>query len=263
VLLAAKVARKPCVVLEQNRVPGRTNRLLGRLVDEVHLTFSESRRFFHRKDNLRLTGNPIRPGIVQHDRLAAARKLHLSPEKTTLFVFGGSRGAHRINLALVDALPFLERIRRLQLLVQTGEEDFELVQRAVRTARIRASVHRYLDDIAVAYSVANLALCRAGATTIAELTACGLPAIFVPYPHAADDHQHWNAEKLVSLGAAELMTDDQLTGKRLARVVRRLVMNPHHLRRMAVRSRVLARPDAALRVAQSIERLAGAGEEAA
>jgi UDP-N-acetylglucosamine--N-acetylmuramyl-(pentapeptide) pyrophosphoryl-undecaprenol N-acetylglucosamine transferase len=263
VLLAACATRRPCVVLEQNRVPGRTNRLLGRLADEVHLTFSESRRYFQRKDNLRLTGNPIRPGLIKSDRLAAARAFGLSPAKTTLLVFGGSRGARRINQALVDALPLLERIRRLQLLVQTGEDDYETVREAVSRSRLRASVHRYLDDIGQAYGVTDLALCRAGATTIAELTACGLPAIFVPYPHAADDHQRWNAEKLKSVGAAELIADDQLTGRRLARVVRRLVMNPNHLRRMAMRSRIQARPHAAERVASAIERLAGSGAEAA
>jgi UDP-N-acetylglucosamine--N-acetylmuramyl-(pentapeptide) pyrophosphoryl-undecaprenol N-acetylglucosamine transferase len=263
VMLAAKVARRRCLVMEQNRVPGRTNRLLGRLVDEVHLTFAESRRYFVRKDNLRLSGNPIRPGLVRHDRLPAARKYRLSPDKSTLFVFGGSRGAHRINAALVEALPLLERIRRLQLLVQTGDDDYDWVRREVAKTRIRSAVRPFMEDIAEGYSLADLLLCRSGATTIAELTACGLPAILVPYPHAADDHQFWNAEKLVSFGAAERILDDELTGKRLARVVRRLVMNPNHLRRMAVRARVLSRPQAAERIAQSIERLAGVGEEAA
>ncbi|MGD8397206.1 MAG: undecaprenyldiphospho-muramoylpentapeptide beta-N-acetylglucosaminyltransferase [Candidatus Eiseniibacteriota bacterium] len=262
VVVAAKLARCPCVVLEQNRVPGRTNRLLARLADEVHLTFSESRRYFGRKDNLRLTGNPIRPGLVLRDRSPALDSFGLAAEKTTLLVFGGSRGAHRINLALVEALPLLARIRKLQLLVQTGDEDLEMVRQAVAGVPIRASVHRYLDDIALGYSVAGLVVCRAGATTLAELTACGLPSILVPYPHAADDHQRWNAEKLVQHGAAVSIADEELTGKRLARVVRRLVLSPNHLHRMAVQARILARPEAALRVAESVERLAGLGDPA-
>jgi UDP-N-acetylglucosamine--N-acetylmuramyl-(pentapeptide) pyrophosphoryl-undecaprenol N-acetylglucosamine transferase len=257
VVLAGKLMRRPCVVLEQNRVPGRTNRLLARVADEVHVSFSESRRYFHRKDNLKLTGNPVREGIVLRDRMPVARKLALALDKTTLLVFGGSRGAHRLNQAVVDALPFIERIRKLQLILQTGEADHAWVKNEVGKTHIRAVVEPFLTDIAEAYCMADLVLCRAGATTIAEITACGLAAILVPYPHAADQHQLKNAEKLVSVGAAEMILDQELTGKRLARVVRRLVMSDHQLRRMAVRARMVARPEAADRVARSIERLAG------
>ena len=257
VVLAGKLMRRPCVVLEQNRVPGRTNRLLARFADEVHVSFSESRRYFHRKDNLKLTGNPVRDGIVLRDRLPVARKLGLALDRITLLVFGGSRGAHRLNQAVVDALPFIERIRKLQLILQTGEEDHAWVKEAVEKARIRAVVEPYLANIAEAYCMADFVLCRAGATTIAEITACGLASILVPYPHATDDHQRKNAEKLVSVGAAEMVLDEELTGKRLARVVRRLVMSDNQLRRMAVRARMMARPEAADRVARSIERLAG------
>jgi UDP-N-acetylglucosamine--N-acetylmuramyl-(pentapeptide) pyrophosphoryl-undecaprenol N-acetylglucosamine transferase len=157
---------------------------------------------------------------------------------------------------VVDALPFIERIRKLQLIVQTGEDDLEWVKREVGKARVRALVAPYLSDIAEAYCMADLVLCRAGATTIAEITACGLPAILVPYPHSTDDHQLLNAEKMLSLGAAEMVRDEELTGKRLARVVRRLVMSSHQLRRMGVRARLAARPQAADRVARAIERLA-------
>ncbi len=257
VVLAGKVMRRPTLLLEQNRVPGRTNRLLSRFADEVHLSFSESRRYFSRKDNLKLSGNPVREGIVRRDRVPAAQKFGLALDKTTLFVFGGSRGARRLNQAVVDALPLLEKIRRLQLILQTGEEDHAWVEAEVAKSRIRAVVAPYLDDIAEAYCLADLVLCRAGATTVAEITACGLAAILVPYPHAADDHQSMNAEKLVQVGAAEMIKDEELTGKRLARIVRRLVMSEHQLRRMAVRARLMARPDAAERVAAAIERLAG------
>jgi UDP-N-acetylglucosamine--N-acetylmuramyl-(pentapeptide) pyrophosphoryl-undecaprenol N-acetylglucosamine transferase len=257
VVLAGKMTGHPCLVLEQNRVPGRTNRLLSRFVDEVHLTFSESRRFFHRKDNLKLSGNPVRDGIVQRDRIPVARKFGLSLDKTTLFVFGGSRGARRLNQAVVDALPLLEKIRRLQLILQTGDEDFSWVKGEVARTRLRAVVEPYLTEIADAYCLADLVLCRAGATTLAEVTACGLPSVLVPYPHAADDHQVANAEKLLNLKAAEMIRDEELTGKRLARIVRRLVMSEHQLKRMAVRARLAARPDAAERVARAIARLAG------
>jgi UDP-N-acetylglucosamine--N-acetylmuramyl-(pentapeptide) pyrophosphoryl-undecaprenol N-acetylglucosamine transferase len=257
VVLAGKVTGKPCLLLEQNRIPGRTNRVLSRFVNEVHLSFSESRRFFKRKDHLKLSGNPVREGIVQRDRLPVARRLGLSPDKATLFVFGGSRGAHRLNQSVVDALPLLEKIRKLQLIVQTGEEDHAWVKEELAKTRIRAVVEPYLNEIADAYCMADLVLCRAGATTLAEITLCGLPSILVPYPHAADDHQVANADKLVNLEAAEMVRDEELTGKRLARVVRRLVMSEHQLRRMAVRARLAARPDASLRVARAIERLAG------
>jgi UDP-N-acetylglucosamine--N-acetylmuramyl-(pentapeptide) pyrophosphoryl-undecaprenol N-acetylglucosamine transferase len=258
VVLAGKFCRRPCVLLEQNSVPGRTNRLLARIADEVHLSFAESRRYFQRKDNLKLTGNPVREGIVRRDRVPVAERYGLALEKSTLLVFGGSRGARRLNQAVVDALPLLERVRKLQIIIQTGQDDYAWVKAELEKSRIRAVVAPFLSDIAEAYCLADLVLCRAGATTLAEITACGLPAVLVPYPHAADDHQLRNAEKLVAVGAAELVLDEELTGKRLARVVRRLVMNEHQLRRMAVRSRMVARPSAAERVASSIERLAGA-----
>jgi UDP-N-acetylglucosamine--N-acetylmuramyl-(pentapeptide) pyrophosphoryl-undecaprenol N-acetylglucosamine transferase len=257
-VLAGKFCRRPCVLLEQNSVPGRTNRLLARIADEVHLSFAESRRYFQRKDNLKLTGNPVREGIVRRDRVPVAERYGLALEKSTLLVFGGSRGARRLNQAVVDALPLLERVRKLQIIIQTGQDDYAWVKAELEKSRIRAVVAPFLSDIAEAYCLADLVLCRAGATTLAEITACGLPAVLVPYPHAADDHQLRNAEKLVAVGAAELVLDEELTGKRLARVVRRLVMNEHQLRRMAVRSRMVARPSAAERVASSIERLAGA-----
>jgi len=257
VVLAGRFMRKPTLVLEQNRVPGRTNRLLARFVNEVHLSFSESRRYFPRKDNLKLTGNPVREGIVRRDRVPVAARFGLSLDKTTLFVFGGSRGARRLNQAVVDSLPLLEKIRRLQLILQTGEEDHAWVKAEVAKSKMRAVVEPYLDDIADAYCMADLVLCRAGATTVAEITTCGLASILVPYPHAADDHQVMNAEKLVQVGAAEMIKDEELTGKRLARIIRRLVMSEHQVRRMAVRARLMARPDAADRVARAIERLAG------
>jgi len=258
VVLAGKCFGRPCLLLEQNSVPGRTNRLLARFADEVHLSFAESRRYFQRKDNLKLTGNPVREGIVRRDRAAVAERYGLALEKSTLLVFGGSRGARRLNQALVDALPLLEKVRKLQIIVQTGEEDYGWVKAEIEKARIRAVVAPFLGEIAEAYCLADLVLCRAGATTLAEITACGLPAVLVPYPHAADGHQLTNAQKLVAAGAAELVLDEELTGKRLARIVRRLVMNEHQLHRMAVRSRLVARPLAADRVARSIERLAGA-----
>jgi UDP-N-acetylglucosamine--N-acetylmuramyl-(pentapeptide) pyrophosphoryl-undecaprenol N-acetylglucosamine transferase len=162
-----------------------------------------------------------------------------------------------LNQAVVDALPLLEKIRRLQLILQTGDEDFTWVKGEAAKTRLRTVVEPYLTEIADAYCLADLVLCRAGATTLAEITACGLPSVLVPYPHAADDHQVANAEKLLNLEAAEMIRDEELTGKRLARIVRRLVMSEHQLKRMAVRARLAARPDAAERVARAIARLAG------
>jgi UDP-N-acetylglucosamine--N-acetylmuramyl-(pentapeptide) pyrophosphoryl-undecaprenol N-acetylglucosamine transferase len=255
--LMAKLRGIPVVVQEQNSVPGATNRWLNLIADEVHISFVESRSYFRRRDNLKVTGNPIRRSLLRQDRISAYESLQLDPSKSTLLVFGGSRGAASINKAFQDALPRLTRISNLQVLWQTGKDDAPAMRERVRGLSIPVHVMPYVDQMEKAYAVADLAICRAGAMTIAELTACGVPAILVPYPFATHDHQTVNARGLAERGAAEVIRDDQLTADDLAKRIIHLFQDESRLRRMARNSRAFSRTNAAERLVTSIEALAG------
>lgn len=256
--LIAKMRGVPILVQEQNSVPGATNRWLNLIADEVHISFVESRSYFRRRDNLKVTGNPIRRSLLRQDRMSAYESLRLSPERNTLLVFGGSRGAASINGAFRDALPRLTRVPKLQVLWQTGKDEADAIRERVRGLSIPVQVVPYVDHMEKAYAVADLAVCRAGAMTIAELTACGVPAILIPYPHATHDHQTVNARGLAERGAAEVIRDDQLTPDDLAKRIIQLFQDESRLRRMARNSRAFSRTNAAERLVASIEALAGA-----
>jgi len=256
--LVAKLRGIPVVVQEQNSVPGATNRWLNLIADEVHISFVESRSYFRRRNNLKVTGNPIRRSLLRQDRTSAYETLRLDPHRSTLLVFGGSRGASSINRAFQDALPRLTRLQNLQVLWQTGKEDAAAIRERVRGLSIPVHVLPYVDHMEKAYAVADLAICRAGAMTIAELTACGVPAILVPYPHATHDHQTVNARGLAERGAAEVIRDSDLTPDDLAKRIIQLFQDESRLRRMARNARAFSRTNAAERLVASIEALAGA-----
>ena len=262
VALAAKLLGRPLLLQEQNSVPGVTNRLLGRFADEIHLSFLEARSHFKRRDHLKVTGNPVRMHIFEHDREAAIREFALQPGKPTVFVFGGSGGARRINDAAVDALRRLKGRLDLQVILQTGREDFERVRRIVADEKLPATVMSFLTRIHQAYGVADLIVCRAGAMTLAEIAVCGRPSILVPYPFAAHNHQELNASNLVDRGAAVMIRDEELTGERLAKEIAHLLADRTALSRMSANARLFARPDAATRLARSLARWAeGHGRE--
>jgi UDP-N-acetylglucosamine--N-acetylmuramyl-(pentapeptide) pyrophosphoryl-undecaprenol N-acetylglucosamine transferase len=260
--LVAKLRGIPVVVQEQNSVPGATNRWLNLIADEVHISFVESRSYFRRRNNLKVTGNPIRRSLLRQDRTSAYESLRLDPHKSTLLVFGGSRGAASINRAFQDALPRLARIPNLQVIWQTGKDDAAAMRERARGLSIPVQVVPYLDQMEKAYAVADLAVCRSGAMTIAELTACGVPAILIPYPFATHDHQTLNARGLAERGAAEVIQDKDLGGDDLARRIILLFQDESRLRRMARNARAFSRTNAAERLVSSIEALAGAAERA-
>jgi len=239
-VLAAAWKGIPVVILEQNALPGMTNRALSYIVDRVVTAFEESRPFFGRKGRVRCLGNPVRPEIF------GARERVVGGPRATLLVFGGSRGARAVNRAMTAALPHLASWRdRLTVIHQTGEDDGPWVRKAYEEADVAARVSPYLHRMDEAYREADLVVSRAGATTVAELAAAARPAILIPYPHAAHQHQRWNAESLRAAGAAELLPEDQLTGERLAERVSALLSDPERLRRMGEACGRLARPRAA------------------
>jgi UDP-N-acetylglucosamine--N-acetylmuramyl-(pentapeptide) pyrophosphoryl-undecaprenol N-acetylglucosamine transferase len=252
VVVAAWLSRRPVVLQEQNSVPGLTNRLLARVADEVHLAFSESRGWFTRKDRLKLSGNPVRRQILSGERRPALARFGLTEGVPTVFVFGGSRGARRINESALEAMARLRGQLSAQYILQTGKEDFAWAREKAEAQSLPVTVVPYLTHIHEAYAAADLVVCRAGAMTLAEIAACGVPAILVPYPFAAYNHQEINAQNLAERGGAVSIKDQDLTGERLALELLRLVKDRETLIRMSGNARRFARPDAAARIARSL-----------
>lgn len=255
-VVAAKLFGIPILLVEPNSVPGRATMLLARFADEVALGFQESVQHFARGTNLRVTGVPIRPALLGQTREDGMSKFNLDPAKKTVFVFGGSSGASSINKAFVGAAKALEERDDLQFLVQTGKVDYEEVSQAAQSLRVVCRVYPYIDDIGPAYAAADLVVSRAGAGTLAELTACGLPSIVIPYPHAAGGHQEANARLLQRSGAAIVILDKDLDGDILARTIVSIIYDGEKMTQMSGRSRDLGRPDAALEIAGRIMDLA-------
>ena len=247
-VLAARARRVPTVLLEQNALAGATNRWLGRVVDRVCVSFPETAGDFPPGRAVE-TGNPVRMRPV-----GTARR----EGPFSILVFGGSAGARRLNEIGVEAMARLrERGGVPVILHQTGEADAAGVEARYRAHGLSADVRPFIDDMAAAYAGADLVVCRAGATTIAELTVLGKPSVLVPYPFAADDHQRKNAEALVRRGAARMILDRDLTPENLAEEIADLRGNPDRLRAMAEASRALGRPDAADRVVDVCLELVG------
>jgi UDP-N-acetylglucosamine--N-acetylmuramyl-(pentapeptide) pyrophosphoryl-undecaprenol N-acetylglucosamine transferase len=231
--------RTPTVLLEQNAHPGATNRVLARFADRICVSFAESARYFPAERTI-LTGNPVRPPVGE----AVKRK-----DAFSVLIFGGSAGARRLNEVGVEAMALVARASAAPHIVhQTGEADLERVRDRYRAEGLDADVRPFIDDMAGAYGAADLVICRAGATTLAEITALGKPALLVPYPYAADDHQRKNAESLVNGGAALMILDRELSPPRLAEAVGKLRAEPERLSAMARAARALGRPEAAERV---------------
>jgi UDP-N-acetylglucosamine--N-acetylmuramyl-(pentapeptide) pyrophosphoryl-undecaprenol N-acetylglucosamine transferase len=230
----------PTAIAEQNAIPGETNRILGRFADRIFVSFPETARWF-RADRVRVTGNPIRAAIAH-----APRREKKVEDGFMILIFGGSQGARRINLAVLEALPRLGDLReRLRIIHQTGRDDLEQVKKGYRDQAMKADVLPFITDMASAYAKADLLICRAGATSIAEITASGKAALFIPFPFAVNDHQTKNAELLVNRGAAEMIPEKELTGDSLSGIIRRLVEDRHRLEEMEKKSSALGNARAA------------------
>jgi len=229
----------PTAIHEQNSFPGLTNRILAPMVKTVFISFEESRRYFKR-GNLFLSGNPIRDELM-----------HLRPfpkrvnQRFVILVMGGSQGARAINRAVVAALKELKAVGLLPFVIhQTGEEDLGTVINDYHTLGLDGEVKAFIDDMASAYGRADLVICRAGATTIAELAALGKPSILIPYPYAAHKHQDINAEALAAIGGADMILEGDLNGSNLAKKVKRYMENREELKRMSSHALKAGRPRA-------------------
>jgi len=242
VVLAARGLLIPRFVHEQNAIPGMTNKLLSRLAGLAFISLEESRKFFP-KDTTLLTGNPLRRQILNE---VAQSGPFEQKDSFHLLVFGGSLGAHSINMTMAAAAPLLVQMSgTLTITHQTGEKDYEAVSAAYSTAGLRAKVMPFIDDMAAEYRAADLIVCRAGATTLAEVTACGKPCIFIPFPHAVDDHQRKNAEALLKCSAGFMLLERELTAESLVQQIAALVSDPALLKDTGTNARAVARIDAA------------------
>ena len=254
VVVAAVLRRIPTLLLEQNAVPGLTNRSLARLVDAAAVTFEETVTYFGRRGFV--TGNPVRAEFLESSDDAAGTSAHRGA--TRVLIFGGSQGAHAINMAMVEAAPKLAaRHGGLAITHQTGERDLEHVRDSYRRSGLQARVEPFLFTMDREIKIADFVVSRAGATTLAELTAAGKPAVLIPLPTAADDHQRKNAEVLARAGAAEVLEQRMLTGDRLAERILALASDVGRRQAMGRAARTLAKPHAARDIADRVLVLAG------
>lgn len=258
VSLAALRTRRPLVLHEQNAVPGLANRMAARWARAVALTFGEAGRRLPRRARAVVTGNPVREGILRvprdRDALAAAgrRDLGLEEGRRTVVLFGGSQGALHLNRVAVDAVRLLAGRDDLQVLLITGPAHHaEVIRMLPATDGLLVVAFPFVERMEHAYAAADLVVARAGASTVAELTVCGLPALLVPYPYATGRHQEANARALERAGGASVLLDDQIDGRGLAERIDALLV-PERLSAMAERSSAFGRPDAATAVADLV-----------
>jgi UDP-N-acetylglucosamine--N-acetylmuramyl-(pentapeptide) pyrophosphoryl-undecaprenol N-acetylglucosamine transferase len=250
VVLMASLMRRPTLVMESNALPGWTNRVLARFVDRAAVSFEQALPYFRGKGVV--TGNPVRREFFE---IPPKRR---EPGALSLLVFGGSQGARAINEAMVAALPRLKELPvALRIKHQTGAADFEKVNAAYAAAGWNedAQVRSYLDNMMSDFAAADLVICRAGATTTAELIAAGKASIMIPFPYAADDHQRKNAEALQAAGAARMILQQELSAERLVKDIASLAQAPEDLNEMEHASKRLAHGDAAVAAVNLIEAL--------
>jgi UDP-N-acetylglucosamine--N-acetylmuramyl-(pentapeptide) pyrophosphoryl-undecaprenol N-acetylglucosamine transferase len=248
-MISALRRRIPTLAFEPNLVPGFANRMITRFVSAAAVHFEQTAQYFR---NPVVTGVPVRPAFFQ-----IPRKPYV-PATPTLLVFGGSQGARAINQAMVRAVPeLMKRLPGLKVVHQTGERDYDQVYGAYAQAGIPAEVHKFIDDMPGFFARADLVLCRSGASTVAEIAAAGKPAVFVPFPLAADDHQRRNAEALEQAQAAVVIEETRLDEVWLVDSILALLEDPARLAGMAEAARAMAHPNAAKDIAELAAQVAG------
>jgi UDP-N-acetylglucosamine--N-acetylmuramyl-(pentapeptide) pyrophosphoryl-undecaprenol N-acetylglucosamine transferase len=249
-MLAAVVKHIPTLAFEPNVVPGFANRMVARFVSAAAVHFEETAKYFRHAE---VTGVPVRQAFFEIADFN--RKRGGTP---TLLVFGGSQGAHAINEAMIRCLPALQReAPGIHIIHQTGERDYNDALAAYRAFGESAEVFKFIEDMPAAFAHADLVVCRSGASTVAEIAAAGKPAVFVPFPRAADDHQRVNAEALERAGAAVVVEESKLEGVWLAETIAALLGDSSRLQQMSAAARELAHPNAARDIAAMAARVAG------
>ncbi len=261
VVFAAWLRRIPIVVHEQNILPGITNRILSRFANRIFISFENTRSHID-PQKIHWTGNPVRQEILDRADCFKDMKNDESGDRPfTVLIVGGSQGAHRINMAVIEALHHLRHLEHLHFVHQTGQADEQPVRKAYRRSKVDGTAQAFFDNMAEQYGRADLIICRAGATTVAEVTALGKAAIFIPFPFAADNHQVLNAGSLSDEGAAEMLLEKDLNGKILSEKIKYYAAHPAELEELSARAKRFGKPDAAKNIVddcyQLVDKLIG------
>ncbi|MEN2995125.1 MAG: undecaprenyldiphospho-muramoylpentapeptide beta-N-acetylglucosaminyltransferase [Thermodesulfovibrio sp.] len=255
IVLIAALSKIPTIILEQNTIPGLANRILGKFASAVAITYPETIEYF-KKEKTYLTGTPIRKKILEGNRSKAIKLFSLEENRTTILILGGSLGARKINKAMTEALSYLIPLKdSIQIIHQTGEYDYNWVLKEYKNFPFKANVFPFIYNMVEAYSVADLVVSRAGASTVAELTALGKASILIPYPYAAYNHQEMNARRLLSRGACDLILDRELNGEILAKKIIKILEKPDTIRDMEIASLSFGKPNAGEKIIEIAESL--------
>lgn len=246
-VLTAQWMKIPTAVHEQNSLPGMTNRVLGRKVNRVMLTFEDIHDLFPQKKVVQ-TGTPVRPELISREEHAP------SGQDKNLLILGGSQGAQGLNQAVMDNLEELKAMG-ISIWHQTGPQDYEWVKETYEFKYPEARVEPYIHDMRQAYDFASLVLCRAGASTLSELCVAGKPSVLIPFPYATHNHQMVNAQSLEKAGAARVLDQKHLQEVNLAQIIGNLLSEPAKLQEMSRAAHKLGRPDAAEQIVRELVKL--------
>lgn len=249
-VMAACLMGIPTAIAEQNALAGNTNRILGKFVDKIFLTYEQSKKQFAAEKVL-MTGNPIRAAIACGLGQAVAKRL-----RRRILIFGGSQGAAAINKTVVAMLPLMQKMKdKISVVHQTGERDLAMVRQAYEQYGIASEVSPFIVDMVSAYAASDLIICRAGATSLSEITAAGRASILIPFPWAANDHQTLNAQAMVEAGAALMIRESDLSAEKLFALMESLLTDDQKLKDMEARSKKSGRLDAAAKIVDACTQL--------
>ena len=256
-VLAAWLLRIPASLLALDVMPSQAVRFLSRFAGEIYGGFPECSQYLDKKAKIFFTGNPIRREMGKISKEQGIKEFGLEPGKKTILVFGGSQGAHSINLAVLDSLAHLDQaghLKDIQIIFQTGQKDLGLVTEKCQSSKASVKVLAYIDKMPQAMAAADLVISRSGAG-VSETLACGLPSVLVPFPYAASNHQEYNARSLEKAGAAEMILDSALNGRELSQKTIGILFNREKYEKMSQAAGILARPEAAQEIAERISKL--------
>lgn len=258
-VVAAWLLRIPVALLALDVMPSKAVRFLSRFANQIYGGFPECAGYLDKSSRVVFTGNPIRPEISNIPREKGIERFDLDGNKKTILLFGGSQGAHSINISMLEALKILDQtgyIKKIQVIFQTGKKDHDLVAEDVKRFAAKIKVLAYIDEMPLALAASDLVISRSGAG-VSETLACGLPSILVPYPYAASNHQEYNAKSLEKAGAAEMILDKDLNGQVLTKKIAVILFDREKYNLMSQAAKNLARPEAAKIIADNIIRMTG------
>lgn len=261
ILMIAALMGVPSLIQEQNAIPGITNKILAKFVNKIAVGYERAAKYFPAKKTV-FTGNPIRDDILLSTRDEGLMEFSLDPSKKTILVSGGSRGAHSINKAMLEVHKHFANNYRIQIMHVTGKTEYDFVKNGLEEMGLdlyrmnNIAIYPYLYDMPKALAATDIAVFRSGATSLAELTARGVPSVLIPYPFAAENHQEFNARELEKNGASRVILNKDLTSDKLIETLEEMLSSENKLQKMAQASRAMGKPNAAQTIAKIIVALA-------